>query len=78
MVFNLDELDNALDQVRTLSQVGTSSYMVYAMQEQTQGVPVWHKKFFFGPIVNIVDAIFTFHLFIFHLVHVFSQNSLQV
>ena len=78
MVFNLDKLDNVPDQVRTLSQVGTSSYMAYAMQELMQGVPVWHKKFLFGPIVNIVDAVFTFPVFIFHLVHVFSQNSLQV
>ena len=40
------------DQLRTLSQVGTSSYMTYAMQELTQRVPIWLKKFLLGPIVN--------------------------
>ena len=40
------------DQVRTLSQVGTSSYMAYAVQELTQGVPIWLKKVLLGPIVN--------------------------
>ena len=31
---------NVPDQVRTLSQVGTNSYMAYAMQELTEGVPI--------------------------------------
>ena len=30
--------DSVLDQVKTLSQVGTSSYMAYAIMEQTQCV----------------------------------------
>ena len=61
------------DQIGTLSQVGTSSYMGYAMWELTQRVSIWLKKFLLGP----VDANFTFHvLFIFRLVHVFSQNLL--
>ena len=52
------------DQVRTLSQVGTSSYMAYAMWELTQGVPIWLKKFLLGTIVNcIVHAVFTFHIY---------------
>ena len=29
-----------------------SSYMAYAMQELTEGVPIWLKKFLLGPIVN--------------------------
>ena len=40
-------------QVRTLSQVGTSSYMAYALQELTQGVPIRLKKFLLGPIVKL-------------------------
>ena len=40
------------DQVRILSQLGTSFYMAYAMQELTQRVPIWLKKFLLGPIVN--------------------------
>ena len=46
-------LDMFPDQIRTLSQVGTSSYMAYAIiLELTQGVPIWLKKFLLGPIVN--------------------------
>ena len=41
------------DQVRTLSQVGTSSHMTYAKQELTQGVPIWLKKFLLGPTVKL-------------------------
>ena len=41
------------DQVRTLSQVGTSSYMAYATEELTQGVSMWLKKFLLGPIVKL-------------------------
>ena len=48
---NIQE-DIVPDQVRTLSQVGTSSYMAYAMWELMQGVPIWLKKFLLGPIVN--------------------------
>ena len=40
------------NQIRTLSQVVTSCHMAYAMQELTQGVPIWLKKFLLGPIVN--------------------------
>ena len=39
------------DQVRTLSQVGTSSYMAFAMLELTQGVLKWLKKLLLGPVV---------------------------
>ena len=49
------------DQVRTLSQVGTSSHMAYAMQELTQGVPVWLEKFLLSPIVKL-NSLCSFHI----------------
>ena len=60
--------NNVLDQVRTLSQVGISSSMAYAMEELTQRVPIWLKKFLLGPLNNRCS----FHvpcLFFFRLVH---------
>ena len=42
--------DCCFDQVKTLSQVGTSSYMANVMEELTQGVPIWLEKFLLGPI----------------------------
>ena len=52
------------DQVGTLSKVGTSSYMAYAMQELTQGVPIWLKKFLLGPIGNESSMQFSHLMFI--------------
>ena len=40
------------DQIGTLSQVGTNSYMAYAMWELMQGVSIRLEKFLLGPIVN--------------------------
>ena len=48
------------DQVRTLSQVGTSSYMAYAMLELTQGVPMWLKMFLLGPVVGEYSSLCSF------------------
>ena len=49
--------ENVPDQVRTLSQVGTSSHMAYGGGGGggglTQGVPIWLKKFLLGPIVKL-------------------------
>ena len=52
---------NVPDQVRTLSQVGTSSYMAYACGELTQGVPIKLKKFLLGPIVKF-DSLCSFQV----------------
>ena len=60
------------DQVKTLSQVGTSSYMAYAMQ----GVPIWLKKFLLGPIVEEQCNLFSFHVscLLVHLMHVLESE----
>ena len=48
------------DQVRTLSQVGTGSYMAYAMWKLAQGVPIWLKKFLLGPVVKEKSGLCSF------------------
>ena len=56
------------DQIGILSQVRTSSYMAYAMQELTQGVSIWLKKFLLGP----VDAILRFMFCLFFVLYMYS------
>ena len=55
---------NVQDYVRTLSQIGTSSYMAYAMLELMQGVSIWLKKFLLGPIANDLSVQFSGLMFI--------------
>ena len=61
------------DQVRTMSQIGTSSYVAYAMWELMQGVPIWLEKFLLGPIVkeSLVHAV---SRLLIHLLHVFESE----
>ena len=62
------------DQVRTLSQV--LNLFFFGMKELTQGVPIWLKKFLLGPIV--VDAIFTFHVYVPCLFFVLQMYSVRI
>ena len=51
------------DQVRTLSQVGTSSNMAYAMQELTQEFQYGSKSSYLVQKSWIVHVVFTSHVY---------------